>query len=157
MPDLLVKLYTLPPLEQDLNHMQAQGILLRRAIPPEKHIVLDWVKQHFSSSWTSECDVAFHRTPPTCWLAIENNQLIGFGCYDVTSKGFFGPTGVAEAARGRGAGKALLMACLHALRWDGYGYAIIGDAGPVEFYQKIVGAVVIEDSTPGVYNGMLRS
>jgi hypothetical protein len=42
------------------------------------------------------------------------------------------------------------------MRYEGYGYAIIGAVGPIEFYQKVVGATVIEDSTPSVYGGMLR-
>jgi len=71
-------------------------------------------------------------------------------------KGFFGPTGVDEEERGQGIGKALLLACLHGLKDLGYGYGIIGSAGPVDFYKKCCGAVVIEDSAPGVYRGMLR-
>jgi hypothetical protein len=87
---------------------------------------------------------------------LEGKQLIGFSCYDTTAKGFFGPAGVSEAARGRGTGRALLIACLHAMRFEGYGYAIIGDAGPTDFYEKAVGAVAIPDSVPGVYAGMLH-
>ena len=37
----------------------------------------------------------------------------------------------------------------------GYAYAIIGAAGPVEFYAKAVGATVIPDSSPGVYADLL--
>ena len=39
---------------------------------------------------------------------------------------------------------------------QGYGYAIIGDAGPMDFYNKTVGAVAIPGSYPGVYRGMLQ-
>jgi hypothetical protein len=42
------------------------------------------------------------------------------------------------------------------MRALGYGYAVIGSAGPMEYYSKIVGATVIEDSTPGIYKGMLK-
>ncbi len=38
---------------------------------------------------------------------------------------------------------------------EGYAYAIIGGAGPTEFYTKAVGAVAIEGSTPGIYRGVL--
>ncbi|MEO8397022.1 MAG: GNAT family N-acetyltransferase, partial [Chloroflexota bacterium] len=54
-------------------------------------------------------------------------------------------------------GKALLLACLHDMLAQGYGYAIIGWAGPVEFYVNAVGAIEIPDSRPGVYRGMLRA
>ena len=155
MADMLVKLYTLPELYPAIAQQQAQGIDIRRAIAPEKHVVLDWVKQRFSVSWGSECDISFARQPVACFVAIYNEQLIGFACYDATCRNFFGPTGVGEEGRGKGTGKALLLACLHAMRNEGYGYAIIGGIGPAEFYAKCVGATLIEDSTPGMYRGML--
>jgi predicted N-acetyltransferase YhbS len=83
--------------------------------------------------------------------------VVGFACHDTTYKNFFGPTGVDESQRGRGLGKALLLACLHAMAAQGYGYAIIGGVGPAEFYAKTVGAVEIEGSTPGIYKGVLNS
>jgi predicted N-acetyltransferase YhbS len=62
---------------------------------------------------------------------------------------------VRKSARGKGVGSALVLACLHAMRAQGYGYAIIGGVGPEEFYARTVGAVLIEGSTPGVYGGGL--
>ena len=38
---------------------------------------------------------------------------------------------------------------------QGYGYAIIGGAGPIGFYEKSVGAIAIPGSSPGIYKGML--
>jgi hypothetical protein len=156
MPDMLVKLYELPPLEPVLADQATKGITIRRAIAPEKHLVLEWVLQHFSAYWHSECDAAFAHHPIGCFLAVKEAALVGFGCYDATIKGFFGPTGVNSTERGLGIGKALLLACLHSMKWEGYGYAIIGGVGPADFYAKTVGATVIEGSTPGIYTGMLR-
>lgn len=156
MPDLLVKLYSLPPLQPALDRLSADGVLIRRGLAPEKQVVLAWIEQHFSAGWASECDVAFSRQPPTVFVATEKNRLLGFGCHEATLRGFFGPTGVDEAARGRGIGKALLLACLHDQRARGYGYSIIGAAGPVAFYERAVGAIVIPDSWPGVYADLLR-
>jgi hypothetical protein len=149
MTDMLVRLYDLPPMPSDER--------IRRGLVPEKHLVTTWVGEHFSGYWQSESEVAFSRQPVSCFLAVEDNVLLGFGCYDTTSRGFFGPTGVSEAARGCGLGKLLLLACLHDMLAQGYGYAIIGGVGPVDFYQKVVGAVVIDNSTPGVYKGLLRT
>ncbi|MDZ4763340.1 MAG: GNAT family N-acetyltransferase, partial [Chloroflexota bacterium] len=114
MTDMLVKLYRLPPLEPIIAATTAQNIAIRRAIAPEKHVVLDWVGEHFSPFWVSECEVAFSRQPTSIHVAIFEEKLVGFGCYDSTALGFFGPTGVDEAMRGRGVGAALLLACLHA-------------------------------------------
>ena len=89
--------------------------------------------------------------------AVRDGKLLGFACHDATAKGFFGPTGVDEAARGQGIGEALLIATLRGMREAGYGYAVIGDPGPVAFYQKRLDALEIPKSKPGIYAGMLRA
>ncbi len=156
MQDMLVKLYTLPPLGPAVQQQKAAGIEIRRAMAPEKYVVTAWVGQHFYQEWQSEGEVAFTRQPAACFIAVEKGQLIGFACYDTTCRNFFGPTGVTTEGQGRGTGKALLLACLHAMAAQGYAYAIIGGVGPVEFYEKTVGATLIPDSTPGIFGGMLR-
>jgi GNAT superfamily N-acetyltransferase len=119
-------------------------------------VVVEWVHETFSLPWASECEVAYANRPISCFVAIEGAALVGFACYETTAKGFFGPTGVSEAMRGRGVGKALLLACLHSMWIEGHAYAIIGAVGPAEFYAKAVGAIEIPGSTPGIYRGMLR-
>lgn len=156
MTDMLVKLYDLPPLEPALAVSRAAGAEIRRALAPEKQDVLEWVGRHFSKHWVSEVDVSFARLPISCYLAVAGGTLLGFGVYDATARGFFGPTGVDETRRGAGLGKSLLLACLHDMRNVGYGYAAIGGVGPAEFYAKACGAVAIPNSTPGVYGGMIR-
>lgn len=156
MSDMLVKLYTLPDITPFIATQKASGIDIRRALPPEKHIFVSWVHQVFGAGWASQCEITFSNHPVSCFVAIKNRGVVGFACYDATCKDFFGPEGVSEAARGRGIGKALLLACLHAMTEQGYAYAIIGDAGPIEFYSKAVGAVAIKDSEPGIYRGMIK-
>lgn len=155
MPDMLVKLYALPALAPAIQQQQDHGILIRRGLVPEKSLVTKWVGEHFGEYWVNETDIAFTQQPVACFLALDENGLIGFGCYNATFKGFFGPTGVSEAGRGKGTGKALLLACLHAMYAEGYMYGIIGGVGPAEFYAKAVGATLIEDSTPGPYARLL--
>jgi GNAT superfamily N-acetyltransferase len=155
---MLVKLYTLPDVVSLIAQQRAVGIDVRRAIAPEKHIVVDWVRRTFlREAWASECDVTFARQPVACYISVADNHVVGFACYDATYKNFFGPTGVDPAFRGRDIGRTLLLVCLHDMAVQGYAYAIIGAVGPVEFYKRTVGAVVIEDSTPGIYRGMLRT
>jgi len=43
------------------------------------------------------------------------------------------------------------------MREAGFVYAIIGGVGPVEFYEKCVGAKLIPDSTPGIYRYSLKN
>lgn len=153
--DMLVKLYDLPTSHEALSRLAATGVSVRRALPPEKHKVLDWVRSTFSEAWASEADVAFGRQPVSCFLAIRGRSLLGFACHDATCPNFFGPTGVEVSARGEGIGAGLLLACLEDMRHQGFGYAIIGGVGPADFYTKIVGAIPIEGSEPGIYRGLL--
>ena len=44
---------------------------------------------------------------------------------------------------------------MEAMRDEGYAYAIIGGAGPVKFYSKVVGAEIIEGSVPGIYADLI--
>jgi GNAT superfamily N-acetyltransferase len=157
MPDMLVKLYELPDLHEQMKSTVRQGVLVRRPNPWERPLLLDWVRHLFSHVWASECEAAFTANPPSCFIALQNQTLVGFACFDCTRKNFFGPTGVAESARGKGVGLALLLSCLYAMRDDGYAYAVIGGVGPAEYYYKTVGATMIAGSTPGIYDfGLLR-
>jgi GNAT superfamily N-acetyltransferase len=156
VPDLLVSLYSekLVELKQKADGV---GVAIRPALPPELHVVAEWVRQNFSANWASEVTVAFSRQPVACLIAVEDGRLLGFACYDTTARGFFGPTGVDPDARGKGIGLALFSACLQTMKTLGHAYAFIGDAGPVDFYAKTAGAVEIPAPDKGIYEGMLRS
>jgi GNAT superfamily N-acetyltransferase len=154
MHDMLVKLYAIPSVDDALAACAARGVAIRRALSPERPLVVGWVREHFASSG-AEVETAFAQVPVACFIAVRNNTILGFACYDVTCRNFFGPEGVATAERGRGIGRALLLSALHAQRARGYAYAIIGGVGPAEFYEKTVGAIAIPGSTPGIYAGML--
>lgn len=156
MPDMLVKLFDLPQTDTYAK-MQDLQVTLRPAMAPEKHLVCAWVAKHFAQGWVNEVEVAFGRQPVSVYIAVNaDDKMLGFACYDTTARGFFGPTGVDEAARGKGIGEALLFKCLHTMREIGYGYAIIGWAGPTGFYAKKIGATIIDDSEPGVYKGLIK-
>lgn len=154
--DMLVKLYDLPPLEKEIAKMESAGIKIIRAFPPNRIHVVEWIKQHSSLYAAGEADCCFNHKVPSIFLAVKGNEILGYACYNATAPDFFGPTRVLDEYQGKGIGKALLLASLHALKEEGYGYAIIGSVGPVEFYQRTVGAVVIDGSSPGLYGNMLR-
>jgi GNAT superfamily N-acetyltransferase len=153
--DMLVKLYDLPDSRPLREELARTGVSLRRALAPEKHEVIAWVREHFSEYWASETDVAFAREPVSCFIAIKDGKISGFACHDVTCRNFFGPTGVEAKARKGGLGTALLLACLEDMKHAGFGYAIIGGVGPADYYAKAVGAVAIEGSDVGIYRGLL--
>ena len=153
MPDLLIRLYDLPDAP---TRPPVAGVEVRRALPPERQLVLDWIGARFPSIWVSEAAVALSELPMRCWIAVREGQLTGFACHDATAKGFFGPTGVDAKARGQGIGEALLLATLRGMREAGYAYAIIGAPGPLDFYKRRLDALEIPGSEPGAYRGMLR-
>ncbi|MGH9970836.1 MAG: GNAT family N-acetyltransferase [Pyrinomonadaceae bacterium] len=154
MPDLLVNLLKLPSLDSKLVEMERAGVLIRRAQPFEISKIRSFVEENFSAAWADEISVGFANKPVSIYIADFEKQIVGFAAYECTRKTFFGPTGVAAKAQGRGIGTALLIASLWGLRELGYVYGIIGGVGPIEFYDKAVGAVVIPDSDPGIYGDL---
>ena len=150
--DCLVKLYQLPVLNSGDTK-----IIFRRVMAYEKTKVLNWVKSEFTVAWSDECSVAFSQPMISCFIAIEGGNIIGFACYDCTQKNFFGPMGVAEKSRQKGVGRHLMITAFHAMEEMGYAYAIIGGCdGQVDYYSNAVGAIPIENSTPGIYSDKLK-
>src|SRR6266852_5373071 len=134
--DMLVKLYDLPNSRAVFDRLLQAGIMIRRALSPEKHKVADWVRKTFSEGWASEVEVAFSRQPVSCFIAVQEGKIVGFACHDATCTNFFGPTGIEPTARKNGIGTALLFACLEDMRQQAFGYAIIDGVGPAAFYSK---------------------
>ena len=155
MADMLVRLYALPDAGPALASAAQQGVVIRRPEPWERTLVVEWVRTTFSDGWAAECTTAFSARPPSCFVAIRNDTLIGFACHDCTRPNFFGPAGVSAADRGRGIGAALTLAALDSMRAAGYAYAIIGGVGPAAFYASVAGATPIEGSTPGIYDSSI--
>jgi GNAT superfamily N-acetyltransferase len=139
--------------------MFALAVEVRRAMTPERGLVLNWIETHFESGWANASATAFSQQPVTCFVAVKEGRMLGFAAYDVLLKGFFGPLGVLEAVRGHGIGRALSLYTLHAMREAGYGYAIISHVPETEqsldYYKRVARATVIPHSEPGVYHNLL--
>jgi hypothetical protein len=155
--DMLIKLYgsTIGWNDPLRSPVSLEGVDIRKPIGPEHTTVVRWVEKQFGVGWASEVQVALANRPVSAWLAARGGELLGFACYDATARGFFGPIGVSEPARGQHLGAALLLACLRDMHTIGYGYAIVGGVGAPEFFRRVAGASEIPDSTPGVYAGLL--
>ncbi len=152
MPDMLVNLLKL----RSLDRLNDESVNIRRAQAFEITPVREFIEKNFSLAWADEISVGFANKPVSVYIATRGAKVIGFAGYECTLKAFFGPTGVAERERGRGIGTALLIASLWGLRELGYVYAVIGSAGPRDFYERTVGAIVIPDSEPGIYTDLLK-
>lgn len=156
MPDMLVNLLKLAPVEPAISELGQAGVIIRRAMPHEMTPVREFVLKNFEAGWADEITVGYANKPVSVFIAIREGRVVGFGAYECTRRGFFGPTGVATSERGQGVGRALLLACLWGLREMGYAYGIIGGVGPVEFYERAVGATLIPESVPGIYRDPLK-
>lgn len=153
MPDMLVRLYSLEPPEVAVRALEAQGVICRRAESFERAPVVAYVRERWPG-WVDETIAAFGRVPPSVFIALRGAAIVGFACFHATRPNFFGPTGVDEAERGKGIGRALLRLALAAMAGEGYAYAIIGGVrGRESFYEEAVGATVIPASDPGIYGG----
>ncbi len=146
---MLITLARVPDPAPLIANLSGSGITIRRAYVLEQSPILKFAAQ-FGGYWSEEIKVAFSREPVSLFIAEEAGRCVGFAAYEC-NKNYFGPTGVDESMRGKGIGKVLLYCCLHAMREMGYTYAIIGSAGPVDFYTKTCGAIVIPDGKPGFY------
>lgn len=157
MPDMLVNLLKLAPVEPMLSELRSTGLVVRRAQPHEIGRVREFVAGNFAEGWADEISVGYANKPVSIFVALREGRVVGFAAYECTRRAFFGPMGVADSERGHGLGAALLLACLWGLREMGYVYGIVGGAGPLEFYERTVGATVIPDSVPGIYADKIKA
>jgi GNAT superfamily N-acetyltransferase len=105
-----------------------------------------FIEREFQASWLPAVELSLSRKPVSAFLALRGLRVIGFAVYDCGHLGYFGPMGVQEDWRGVGIGRALLGLTLQDMRECNYVYAVIGEVGPVEFYEKACGAFVIPGS-----------
>lgn len=157
MPDMLVKLYRLPSSADLETALRTQGIQIKRALAPDRRRIEEFSRTCADEDYSAEVSVALARTPAACYIATKEKEPVGFACFETTAKNFFGPMAVRKEYRGRGIGKALLLRSLVTMREMGYAYAIIGWPArtAVPFYEKCVGAIMIEETTSGLYRDMI--
>ena len=158
MADMLVKLYPLPTAPGLEDELLRKGIILKKALAPDMSKIIAFTEENGHPGWADEIRVCFTNQPVSCWIAVKDKQVIGFGCYESTARGFFGPTLVKESERRQGVGKALLLACMASLRELGYAYAFIGwpAKNAIHFYTEATGGMMIPDEGHGVYSRMIE-
>ncbi|WP_274309816.1 GNAT family N-acetyltransferase [Solibacillus daqui] len=117
----------------------------RRAHPTDQIAIVDFVETQFGVGWVESIENGFAQEQIPIFLALEDEYIIGFACYDVSRnrKGIFGPMGTLKTNRSRMVGFTLLHLALNEMNEIGYEYAVLGEAGPLEFYEKACNAVVI--------------
>jgi mycothiol synthase len=100
--------------------------------------VLDFVRRVFGPIWAFEASrgILFH--------AEEGGEITGFAAHEANNRGlgFFGPTGVAPAHRGKRIGRDLLHACLADARRLRYDRVVIPWTDAISYYAKGCGAQI---------------
>lgn len=115
---------------------------VRRPSHAEASRVLGFIEREFGRIWRFEAARAFDTDLPQIFITEEHAEVTGFAAHDVNNRGlgFFGPTGVAIAMRGRGLGCQLLLASLDDLQRLGFDRAVIPWTDALAFYSKCSGA-----------------
>jgi len=115
-----------------------------RATTATRERILHFIEKEFGRIWRFEASRAFENDPVTMFYAEVDGEIAGFAAHEANNRGlgFFGPTGVARAYRGRGLGARLLHASLIDLHRLGYERAIIPWTDAIDFYRKACGATV---------------
>ncbi|PGZ95567.1 GNAT family N-acetyltransferase, partial [Bacillus pseudomycoides] len=128
------------------SNLNSEMYSIRRATIQDYDPLMQFVSKEFSDRWAENIKKGFSFPQTPIFLAFNNDsEIIGFAAYDVVrdKKGLFGPMGVSLSSRIGGGGYSLLHHCLQDMKDIGYEYAIIGNAGPIEFYERTCNAVVI--------------
>lgn len=145
MAEMMVNLRVLRDLEPVLDEQKANGVIVRRAKEAESSVISEWVREEINPNWGVACEVALEQTPPACFVAYQKKSasqpidlslenILGFACYDVVTKGVFGPSGIREDQEETDVGTALLLCCLHAMAEEEYVQAVIGWSGTTVGY-----------------------
>ncbi|WP_163527229.1 GNAT family N-acetyltransferase [Halobacillus ihumii] len=119
---------------------------VRKVKQTDSDKLVKYVEHNFSYEWSQTLKGGFKSRNPSIYIALNNEEeIVGFAAFDVykNKKCYFGPMGVSESNRMNGIGYSLLHHCLKDMKDIGYEYAIIGGAGPIEFYERACNAVVI--------------
>jgi hypothetical protein len=120
-------------------------VTIRRAVKTDEVRVLTFTSANFGEPWVETLKYGFKQEEIPIFLAWKNDKLVGFSSYDVyrSQKGIYGPMGVVKTERKTGAGSMLLHEALEDMKDKGYAYIILGEAGPIEYYEKECGAVIV--------------
>jgi len=126
--------------ENQTPHPTPHSPLPNRVTPQTRDRLLSFIEKEFGRIWRFEASNA----GDNLFYVEVDGKIAGFAAHDANNRGlgFFGPTGVARAHRGRGLGAALLRASLADLRRLGYERAIIPWTDALDFYRKACGAIV---------------
>ncbi|WP_121614247.1 GNAT family N-acetyltransferase [Mesobacillus foraminis] len=131
--------------EYSLPKIPSTNITYKRVEQSDAALLKTFIEKEFGNGWLDSIENGFLNVKIPIFMALDEEHIVGFACFDVVrrKKGLFGPMGTSFSNRVKGIGYTLLHFCLREMKEIGYEYAVIGEAGPLEFYEKACNAVVI--------------
>ncbi|MCC6485023.1 MAG: GNAT family N-acetyltransferase [Armatimonadetes bacterium] len=124
-------------------HLARQGVTCKRLEATDVERLLAFFKREATpAAWQYQVRMAYEHTPPGVFVAVQNDSVIAFSCYDGVRPGWFGPMAAAQKARGSGLGSLVFLKALQAMQEQGYQICHINCVGPLYFYSKVAGAKV---------------
>ncbi|MCG8425280.1 MAG: GNAT family N-acetyltransferase [Proteobacteria bacterium] len=117
--------------------------LVRRANQTDAAALDAMIRAEFSAGWAFEVGRALGRARSGVHVAVHqpSRQIAAFAAHDGNNRGlgWFGPAGTLPDHRGRGLGRALLVACLLDVAAAGHPVCEVAWIGPREFYDRVAG------------------
>ncbi len=150
--NMLVDLSATFATDDEAASLHAAGVTLEQRRSADEHDSV-WIRTAFGGTWHAEAAAGWN------WFARKpDGELAGFCTYgqrshrfwwivhwlDQPDVGIFGPMGVDRVLRGRKIGKILARRALGSMKSMGLARAIIAAVGPVTFYERCCGAVIVE-------------
>lgn len=119
------------------------GYSYSRVTLEDKEPLKQFIAKNFSFNWVKEGPMGYENNPHTTFIAKDaNGTIVGFAAHSVQFPGSFGPTGVLKTIRGKGIGGELFYWTMADMKKQGLKEATIQWIGPIEFYSKVVGAIL---------------
>jgi mycothiol synthase len=132
----------LAPTERQLARIATAGIVVRRAEVSDKVALSEHVGSLWNPTWERETLLGLDKNPPTVFLALRGETIVGFAAHGVYRPSLYGPIATDPAEQGHGIGDVLSRLCLVDMAVNGVATCQIGwvaeDAIP--FYSRTVGA-----------------
>jgi N-acetylglutamate synthase-like GNAT family acetyltransferase len=127
------------------NSLDSYQNPIRRATHSDLHNLKQFIREEFGERWLKHIEPLQIKDSLPIFIAENKGAIIGFACFDTVEnkKGLFGPMGTSSSKRLNDIGKELLLRSLTEMANIGYEYAIIGQAGPIEFYERVCNAQLI--------------
>ena len=116
---------------------ESGGQTILPVLSDDREKALAFINKNFGPIWRFEASKG-----KTIFYVEDRGEIAGFSTHNANNQGlgWFGPTGVAKSHRGRGLGRALVLASLADLERLGYHRVVIPWTDAIEFYRKTCGA-----------------